>query len=66
MSCPMCGKPEVVDGFCCEDHREIAIREEEAMSLRHTLLEIVALGEEGSWYVEMARQGHLRSKRTSV
>lgn len=60
----MCGQLDVVDGFCCLDHREIYAHQWEAAMLRATLLEIIQLGEDGSWYVEMARHGHLRAARS--
>ena len=60
----MCGKPDVIDGYCCADHREIHVREKEAAALRATLLELVQLGEDGTWWTEMARTGHLRAVRS--
>ena len=64
MSCPMCGQPDLIDGYCCTDHREIHVREHEAATLRQTLLQIVALGEDGAWYVEMARAAHTGTARS--
>jgi hypothetical protein len=60
----MCGRPDVIDGYCCRDHRAIHAHQTEAAMLRATLLEIVALGPDGAWYVELARAGHLRTVRT--
>jgi hypothetical protein len=60
----MCGEPDVIDGYCCVDHRSIHVRETEAAQLRQALLEIVHLAPAGSWYGKLALAAHLRVPRS--